>query len=234
MTAPAAVRVSAMYRAQLALNARFKDDGGWRVADVYTSTDDETARARDGVGLSDASACGKLGVRGGDVEALVATLAGHAAPAVGAASRERLNGSAVLLCRLAADALLLLTPPADAAAIEETVARTAEGVGCAHVTDLTSAFAMVDLIGPRGGALLERLLPLDLAEAAVPPMAVAQAELAHVHAIVLRLDGDLPAFRILVAREYGEFVWTALRDAGHDLGLTPIGAAARARLRGEG
>ncbi len=233
MTALAPVRVSAMYRQELALNARSKDDAGWRVADVYTSADDETERARRGVGLSDASACGKLGVRGQDLEALAATLTGREAPAVGAATRERLDGAAVLLCRLAADELLLLTPPAGLAGVEETVARTARSLGCAHVTDLTSGLAVVDLIGPRVDALLERLLPLDLSEAAVPPLAVVQGELARVHAIVLRLDTGIRALRVLVPREYGLFVWEALRDAGHDLGLTPVGAAGRARLIGD-
>jgi len=229
---PAAVRLSAMYRRQLAQHATFKDEAGWRVADLYTSADGEAAAARRGVGLHDASATGKLGVRGGDLEPLVTALTGREPPPVGRASRVELHGAA-LLCRLAADELLLLTRPGDLASVESMVAKTAETVGCAHVTDLTSAFAAVDLIGPRVIALLERLLPLDLSEAAVPPLAVVQGELARVHAIVLRQDGRLPAFRILVAREHGEFVWESLRDAGHDLGLTLVGAAARARLHGE-
>jgi len=230
---PAAVRLSAMYRRQLAQHATFKDEAGWRVADLYTSADGEAAAARRGVGLHDASATGKLGVRGGDLEPLVTALTGRERPPVGRASRVEIHGAAALLCRLAADELLLLTRPGDLASVESMVAKTAETVGCAHVTDLTSAFAAVDLIGPRVIALLERLLPLDLSEAAAPPLAVVQGELARVHAIVLRWDGRLPAFRIMVAREHGEFVWDSLRDAGHDLGLTLVGAAARARLNGE-
>ena len=233
MKTPAAVRLSAMYRRQLAQHATFKDEAGWRVADLYTSADGEAAAARRGVGLHDASATGKLGVRGGDLEPLVTALTGRERPPVGRASRVEIHGAAALLCRLAADELLLLTRPGDLASVESMVAKTAETVGCAHVTDLTSAFAAVDLIGPRVIALLERLLPLDLSEAAMPPLAVVQGELARVHAIVLRRDGRLPAFRIMVAREYGEFVWDSLRDAGHDLGLTLVGAAARARLNGE-
>ncbi len=232
MKTPAAVRLSAMYRRQLAQHATFKDEAGWRVADLYTSADGEAAAARRGVGLHDASATGKLGVRGGDLEPLVTALTGREPPPVGRASRVEIHGAAALLCRLAADELLLLTRPGDLAPVESMVAKTAGTVGCAHVTHLTSAFAAVELIGPRVIALLERLLPLDLSEAA-PPLAVVQGELARVHAIVLRLDGRLPAFRILVAREHGEFVWESLRDAGHDLGLTLVGAAARARLNGE-
>ena len=233
MKTPAPVRLSAMYRRQLAEEATFKNDAGWRVADVYTSADGETAAARRGVGLCDASASGKLGVRGEDLEPLVTALTGREPPPIGRAARAELHGAAGLLCRLAADEVLLLTRPADLAPVESLVAKTAGTVGCAHVTDLTSAFAAVDLIGPRVTALLERLLPLDLSEAAAPPLAVVQGELARVHAIVLRWDGRLPAFRIMVAREHGEFVWDSLRDAGHDLGLTLVGAAARARLNGE-
>ena len=233
MNTPAPVRLSAMYRRQLAEQATFKDEAGWRVADLYTSADGEAAAARRGVGLHDASATGKLGVRGGDLEPLVTALTGREPPPVGRASRVEIHGAAALLCRLAADEVLLLTRPADLAPVESLVVKAAGTVGCAHVTDLTSAFAAVDLIGPRVIALLERLLPLDLSEAAMPPLAVVQGELARVHAIVLRRDGRLPAFRIMVAREYGEFVWESLRDAGHDLGLTLVGAAARARLNGE-
>ena len=58
------VRVSAMHAAQEALGARFREEGDWRVPETYTSVVEEAARARSGVGLADASACGKLSVRG--------------------------------------------------------------------------------------------------------------------------------------------------------------------------
>lgn len=226
------VRTSAMHGAQRTLGARFKDDGGWRVADVYTSAADEVARARAGVGLADVSACGKLAVHGDAIDALVVKLTGQPAPAVGTAARQRLNGALLLLCRRAADELLILTDRGDVPAITGLFRKTADTVGCVHVTDLTSAFAVVDLVGPRVGALLERLLPLDLA--GVPALGIVQGELARVHAMIVRLDhAPLPAYRVLVPREYGDFVWTTLTDAGHDLGLTPVGAAAHARLHGE-
>jgi len=218
-----------MYRAEEALGARFKDDAGWRVADVYTSAEDEIARARSGVGLCDVSACGKLGVRGDAVEGWGPKLTGGALPAVGRAAWERVNGASVLVCRRAADELLLLTPPAELAAVAGMVEKAAESGGCVHVTDVTAAYAVVDLIGGRLGELLERLVALELS--AVPPLGVVQGDLAGVHAIMLRLDHQaLPMFRVLVGREYGDFVWRTLSDAGHDLGLTPVGAAAYARM----
>ena len=221
-------RTSALYRAQEALGARFKDDAGWRVAEVYTSIDDEIARARRGVGLCDVSDCGKLGVRGDAVESLGVKLTGRPVPAVGLASREIVNGAAVLVCRRAADELLVLTTPGEGSAVADALDNAVAGA-CAHVTDLTSAFAVLDLIGAKLGALLERLVALDLST--VPVLGVVQGDLARVHAIMLRLDHPtLPGFRVLVPREYGDFIWRTLAEAGHDLGLTPVGVAAHAGL----
>ena len=225
---PGPIRASAMYRVQEALGARFTDDAGWRVADVYTSVDDEIARARSGVGLCDASACGKLGVRGHAVDSWWPKLTGGPVPAVGRAAWERVNGASVLACRRADDELLLLTPPRDFTAVAGVVEQAAESGGSVHVTDLTAAFAVVDLIGYKLLALLERLVALDLS--AVPPLGVIQGDLARVHAIMLRLDQGIPVFRVLVGREYGDFVWRTLSDAGHDLGLTPVGAAAYSKM----
>ena len=220
-----------MYRAQHAGGARFTDRAGWRVADVYTSTDDEVARARSGVGLCDTSACGKLGVRGAGIEPWGTTLTGRAVPAVGRMSRERVNGASVLVCRRAADELLLLTTADELPVVAGALAGPVDGDGCVHVTDLTAAFAVVDVVGDKLALLFERLVALDMS--AVPAFGVVQGELGRVHAIMMRLDHPtLPVFRVLVAREHGDFVWKTLGDAGRDLGLVPVGAAAHARLMG--
>jgi len=229
VTIPSPIRTTAMYRAQLAAGARFADDAGWRVADVYTSTHAELAGAREGVAVSDVSACGKLGLRGEALESAAMKLTGRTAPPVGRMARERVNGAAVLACRLAADEMLLLTSAAEHVAVAAVLAGTAEAAGCLHVTDLTSAFAVVDLMGPTLPTLLERLVTVDLT--ALPPLGVVQGELARVHAIMIRLDEPtLPVVRVLVARESGDFVWRTLAEAGSDLGLAPVGAAAHARL----
>jgi len=229
VTPPTPIRTTAMYRAQQAAGARFTDDAGWRVADVYTSTDAEISRAREGVAISDVSTCGKLGLRGEAIESVAIKLTGRTPPPIGRAARERVNGAAVLACRRAADEMLLLMSTAEHAAVAGALAEMVETAGCVHVTDLTSAFAVVDLMGPALPTLLERVVTVDLT--AVPPLGVVQAEVSRVHAIMVRLDElTLPVFRVLVPRESGDFVWHTLRDAGRDLGLTPVGAAAHARL----
>jgi heterotetrameric sarcosine oxidase gamma subunit len=223
------VRLSAMHEAHLALGATFRDEGGWRIPEAYTTPAQETEAARAGVGLGDLSAGGKLQVCGEAAAAVVTGLVGEPSVPPGNAARRRLGGTEVLVGRLAPDELLVLTAPGDAERAMAALAAACDSAGCGHVIDLTPAYAAVDLVGPRATRLLAKLVPVDLE--AVPPLGLVQAPLARVASILVRLDRlATPGFRILVAREYGAFVWDALRQAGDDLGLVAIGAAARARV----
>jgi glycine cleavage system aminomethyltransferase T len=50
---------------------------------------------------------------------------------------------------------------------------------------------------------------------------------AHVPGIILRDDlGDIPAYHLLVSREYGESVWDAILHAGHEFHIAPCGLKA--------
>ncbi len=230
MKAFSPARATAMYRLQAALGARFRDDSGWKVADAYSSAADEVRAARVGVGLADVSAGGKIRVRGDAVDAVMAKATGGGAPGPGRAARVRLDGAGALLCRLAPDELLVLTSAGDATAVWGLLTRATDGAGCAHVTDVAASFAAVDVLGPSGPRLLARFSPLDLS-AAVEPLTLLLGEVAGVWAVVIGLDRlSLPAFRLMVPREYGESVWMALVEGGRDLGLVPVGAAAHALL----
>jgi len=224
-------RVSAMYEAHRALGASFRDEGGWRVPDAYTRLADEAVAALAAVGLADASACGKLLVRGDEIDVVLGKAAEIERFAVGTAERVHVGDVRVMALRPGPDELLLLAPATQTAAVLDVIAAVTAGLACAHLTDVTSGLAVLDLIGPQAPALLARLSPLDLD--AVPVLSVVQGELARVHATLIRLDrppAPTPAFRALVAREYGASVWETAVEAGHDLGLVPVGAAARARL----
>jgi aminomethyltransferase len=225
------VRVSAIHEAHVALGATFREDGAWRVPDVYTEPADEAERARAAVGLADRSASGTLQVRGEAAARAVAAAAGGEPMPPGAATRLRLAGADVLACRLAPDEILVLTAPADADRVAGELSTQSRQAGCAHVIDLSGAFTLIDVIGPRTSQLLARLVPLDLD--ALPPLGVAQAPLGRVPGILVRLDRlTAPGLRVLVPREHGAFVWDLLSHAGQDLGLVAVGAAARARLEG--
>jgi heterotetrameric sarcosine oxidase gamma subunit len=230
MRAFAPRRLTAMYRAHVALGARLVEDHGWMVAEAFTSPRDEEVRARAGVGLADVSAGARLGVRGHAVDALLAKTAGVSAPPARTARRVRIGGAEALVCRRAPDELLVLAGPAEAETVGRELSDAAGAGGCAHVTDLSSGLAAVEAIGPAAQRLLARVSPLDLAR--LGPLEIAHGQVARVAATVIRLDHpELPTYRVLVGREVGAFVWNALADAGQSLGLVRIGAFAHRLLR---
>jgi heterotetrameric sarcosine oxidase gamma subunit len=96
------------------------------------------------------------------------------------------------------------------------------------VTEVTSVFAQIVLAGPHGRDILRKLTSLNVSEAALPDLGSGQTTLAHVRGtILLRQDlGKLPAFHILVGRDYGEDVWDSLLHAGHEFDLAPFGLEA--------
>jgi glycine cleavage system aminomethyltransferase T len=94
-------------------------------------------------------------------------------------------------------------------------------------TDVTSVYANFRLVGPRSREMLSKLTSLNLSDVALPNLACAQANVAHVHGIVLRKDiGSVPAFYLLVGREYGESVWQSMAHAGDEFHLCQFGLEA--------
>jgi glycine cleavage system aminomethyltransferase T len=94
------------------------------------------------------------------------------------------------------------------------------------MTDVTSVFAQFLLAGPYARQILAKLTSLNVSESG-------QTTIAHVHATILRQDlGQLPAFHILVARDYGESVWEAILHAGHEFHLVPFGLETLGALGG--
>src|ERR1700722_2810250 len=62
-------KLSALYRAHCALNARWTECCGWRVPAGFGEPETEASQVRRFVGLQDVSSCGKLDIKGTSVEA---------------------------------------------------------------------------------------------------------------------------------------------------------------------
>lgn len=220
---------SALHEVHEALGAVFAEAAGWQVPRSYATPEEEAIRVREAVGLFDASALGKLALRGRDGAAVVGSGDGSGR----LARRLRLEGDgpavSALALPVAPDECLLLTAPGAAPGLAARL--TPRLAGCAHLTDLTSVLAALRLAGSRAPQLLPRLCPLDLSPPAFPDLAVAQGPLAKVRAIVVRDDLDpLPSYLVLVPRDVAEYVWGAVLEAGREVGLAPVGAAALPRL----
>jgi heterotetrameric sarcosine oxidase gamma subunit len=185
------------------MGAPMMDHAGWQTAASFTSPREEMARVSASAGLADVSWMTKLDLKGTGVNALTA---------LDARSRSWALGPAHLLVTC------------DPEARDSVLAQVSSADGLS-VTEVTSVFAQVVLAGPRARDILRKLTSLNVSEAALPDLGCGQTTLAHVRgAILLRQDlGGLPAFHILVGRDYGEDIWDSLLHAGHEFDLAPFG-----------
>src|SRR5438093_3351790 len=242
MATSSPVKRTALHYQHLALNAVMMDDGGWQRPERYEPPEEEVQAVRAGVGLCDISPVGKLDLQGKEsVPVLERLFFPSAVPQGGQAQRmvlKNTDGVAVvegLCCRLGSDHVLIITAPDTVAVAEQTLTQYMEAAnGCMHLTNLTSALAAVQLVGPYSRDLLCKLTALDLSPRQFADLTCAQGSVAKVHAFVVRADiGSELAYEVYCGREFGEYLWDTLRDAGQEFGVVPFGVAAQRLLRAE-
>jgi len=228
-------KLSPIHRRHLALGARMMEEEGWWRPEAYTSPAEEVAMVRRSVGIIDVSPRAKLDLKGEDVQSTLnrsfqnpPSLVGRAAPCLIPALP-----SPITCCKLCDDQALLISEPGSHRALIDHLSRLSESSPCAHLTDLTSALAGICVAGPMSRQVLSKLTELDLAEGDFPNLSCAQGKLANVHALVIRADnGAGPAYDVYFGREYGEFVWEAIMEAGEEFRIQPFGLKALELLRG--
>ena len=211
---PAPLRRSALHHRLLAAGARMGTSRGWEQAESLGDRATEDAAVRAGVVLADLSAQHLVLAQAQDLAAWLPF-----APAIGWVALVANSGSPTRCCRLTADsALLLSADPLELPPVAQA---------CGYLTDLTSGFTIVGVAGPRSVDLLRATTQVDLRGRAFPDRACVQSSLARVPATILRFDRrGVPAYEILVPRDYGEYLWEALLDAGAPLGARVVGAIA--------
>ena len=228
------IALSAMHYRHLALGAVMVERDGWQRPARYVSVKREIEQFREAVGLCDISPVGKLSVHGDDLDSALARAFGEGRPPdVGAVQRRSVSsGSAQLpiaLARLAHDEAMVFTEPGHAAAVSEPLEQAADL--CAHVVDVSSGLGGVRITGPSAHLLLAGVTELDASPDALPNMSCAQTKIAEVHAVLLRLDlGSVRSYEVYFGREFGEYMWDALLEAGDEHGVVPVGIEAMEEL----
>src|SRR5262249_18967280 len=151
---------------------------GWQVVADYSDPEREVGGARSGLGLADVSAFAKVSLRGPGVASLVQSLVpdGVALSLHGVAL---LSAGAALACRLATDYLLLLAFSPKREAVGPRLADLHTGLPLVQ-TDVTSAYAGFEVMGPGLEEFLRRLTPLDVRPASFPVNSCAETALAGV------------------------------------------------------
>jgi dimethylglycine dehydrogenase len=112
---------------------------------------------------------------------------------------------------------------------EQNLPREDTGVTITNLTDNWLGFA---LSGPNSRELVSRMTSHDVSDAAIPFMSVRTVDLGFAEAVVgrLSLTGEL-GYEVTVPAAHHCELWLALKAAGADLGLRPIGDRAIDSLR---
>lgn len=218
--------------------------GQWIRPEHYGDPAAEVGAVRSGVGLIDVTPIGKLDLRGPDVAKLLNLLY------VNKWSKLGVGGVRYgVMCaddgvvmddgvtgRLAEDHYLMSTTSSGAAAVWEWVEewlQTSHPDWQVHVTPVTTAYASMNLAGPRSRELLARLTDVDLDPGAFGYMQVRTGTVAGVEDCVLwriGFTGEL-SYELHVPASYGLHVWERLMAEGQDLGIAPFGVEAQRILR---
>lgn len=139
--------------------------------------------------------------------------------------------------RLGENRYLLTATSSGATAVGEWIERwlqTERPDWQVHVVPVTDVYAGINVAGPRSRELLGRLTSgLDLSNEAFPYLRVRLAEVAGIPGCVvwrIGFTGEL-SYELHVPAGHGQRLWTALLDAGADLGVRPFGVEAQRILR---
>jgi sarcosine oxidase subunit alpha len=219
--------------------------GAWIRPDHYGDPDAEARAVRDGVGVIDVTPIGKLDLRGPDVPRLLELVYVN--------KWSRLDVGRVrygVMCgedgvvlddgvtgRLGDDHYLMSTTSSGAATVWEWLEmwlQTEHPDWLVHVTPVTTAYASMNVAGPRSRELLRRVVEdVPVENSDFPYLHVRTGRVAGVDDCVLwRLGftGEL-SFELHVPASYGLHVWETLLDRGRDVDVRPFGMEAQRILR---
>ncbi len=240
-TAHIPIKRTPLDRKHRALGAEMFDSNMWQRPRVYGSVQDEAMAVRNAVGIIDVSTLGKLDVRGRDAPALLDRLYTHSFSTL-RNGRVRYgvlcadNGTIMddgTVTRLAEDRYFVTTSTASVEAIEEWFKWWMAGSdACAHVTNVTSGYAVINVAGPRARDTLAKLTDIDLSPRAFRYMRAREGSVAGAPTLMLRIGfvGET-GWELHFPAEYGEHMWDSLMDAGSEFGISPFGTETQRVLR---
>jgi glycine cleavage system aminomethyltransferase T len=214
------IKQSALFNTHRQSGASWIEHHGWQVPASFSKPEDEAARVRASVGLADLSWMLKFDLKGDGLKNPLAL------------------GDGAFSLNLGPLHALVTCNPSARREVMDRFPRL-EGAGAAlslplavYVTEVTSVYAQFLLAGPSCRQVLRKLTSLNLSENSFRNLDSGQSRVAHVHAIILRHDLDgIPAYQLLVSREYGESVWDSVVHAGHEFHLSPFGVQAQQLLK---
>jgi 4-methylaminobutanoate oxidase (formaldehyde-forming) len=214
-------------------------DYSWGEQNWFPCAAAEHKATREAVTVADLTSFAKFLVQGRDAESVLQRLCANdvAVPVGGTVYTGLLNArgtyeSDLTVARLAANRFLLVTGTAQATRDTDWITRHLPGGAHAKLTDVTSAYAVIAVMGPRARDLLARLTKAPLGNEAFPFGAIREIGIGYATVLASRRTyvGEL-GWELYVPTEYAGGVYDALMEAGRDLGVRNAGYYAVESLR---
>jgi glycine cleavage system aminomethyltransferase T len=132
--------------------------------------------------------------------------------------------SDLTITRLGADAFFILTGSAQATRDADWIERHIGEGEFAALVDVTSAYSVLSLMGPKAEALLGRLSPDDLSKAGMPFSTTREVDVGHARVRAARMSyvGG-PGYELTVLSDLCLTLYEALWSAGAEFGLKDAG-----------
>jgi 4-methylaminobutanoate oxidase (formaldehyde-forming) len=252
------LRRSPLYDRLAAQNALFGSKMGWERPNFFAPTKAdaridyswgrqnwfpyaaaEHKATREAVTITDLTSFSKFFLQGRDAEAALQRLCANdvAVPAgqtvyTGLLNERGTYESDLTAARLAADRFLLVTGTAQTTRDADWINRHLPAGGDAKLTDVSEAYAVIAVMGPRARDLLARITKAPLVNDAFPFGAIHQIEIAGAAVWASRRTyvGEL-GWELYAPVEYAGGIYDALMQAGLDLGVRNAGYYAVESLR---
>lgn len=252
------LRCSPLYDRLKAKRAIFGSKMGWERANWFAAADEkveteysfgrqnwhdavrrEMQATRNAAGIFDQTSFAKLLLQGRDACAALNRICGaNIDVEVGRSVYTGLFNarggyeSDLTVLRLATDRFMIVSGSAQPLRDFDWISRNIPAGALATLTDVTSAYAVLGLMGPRSREILSRITSADLSDEAFPFSTNRPIDVGYGTCIANRMTyvGEL-GWELIVPVEFAAGVYDALMEAGQDMGLADAGYYALEALR---
>jgi len=93
-----------------------------------------------------------------------------------------------------------------------------------QIRDITPAYGVINLIGPKSRKVLEKVTDMDISDAGHPFMTAREINIGYAPALAFRVTyvGEL-GWELYISTEYMQYAYETLQQAGEEFGITDIG-----------
>ena len=252
------VRRSAFHEKMAVAGAYFGSYAGWEYPDwfapegVYPEVEyswgrqnwfnysaEEHRAAREGVTLMDYSVMGKVLVQGRDAEKYLNRICANdiAVPEGKIVYTQWLNETGTIeadltVTRLAEDQFLILSGDETIPAVLGWLRRNIPAEAHVFATNISSAYSVLNIQGPKSREFLSSLTPVDMSNNAFPFLTFQEIDIGYALVKALRVTyvGEL-GWELYIPTEFSGHVYETLLERGADYGLKLIGLQALNTLR---